>query len=298
MDRVYELFRQMADQGFLPDTFEHGFMVRALIAGMILGPLLGGMGTMIVARKLSFFTQTIGHASLTGVALGLLFGEPLGETYAGLYGFALLAAVLMLYIRNRTGAASDTIIGVVLAQTLGLGILTLVLVTKRFDVHQVEAILFGSLLTLSESDLLLIALIGALAASILVGIFNPFMLMCFNPVLARARNAKPVLIEYLFVLTATLVVVSSLKLIGALLVLALVVVPAAAAGNVAGNLRAYFWSSVLIATFSTLTGLALSSYSSVPTGAAIVLVASGVFYLTWLKKIFADVSPVNQGESQ
>jgi zinc transport system permease protein len=297
MDRVYELFRHWAEQGYLPDTFEHAFMVRALIAGLIVGPLLGGMGTMIVARRLVFFTQTIGHASLTGVALGLLFGEPLGETYAGLYGFALLAALMMLYIRNRTGAASDTIIGVVLAQTLGIGILMLVLVTKRFDVHQVEAMLFGSLLTLSQSDLLLIALTGGGAALILVGIFNPFMLMCFNPVLAKARNASPVAIEYLFVLTATLVVVSSLKLIGALLVLALIVVPAAAAGNIARNLGTYFWASVVLSTFSTLAGLLVSSYSSVPTGAAIVLVASGIFYLTWLGKVVTSSTAI-QGESQ
>lgn len=297
MDRVYELFRSWADQGYLPDTFEHAFMVRALLAGLILGPLLGGMGTMIVTRKLAFFTQAIGHASLTGVALGLLLGEPLGETYVGLYGFALLTALLMLYIRNRTGAASDTVIGVVLAQTLGIGILMLVLVTKRFDVHQVESMLFGSLLTLSEQDLVLIALIGAAAGLVLIRIFNPFMLMCFNPVLAKTRNARPVAIEYLFVVTATLVVVSSLKLIGALLVLALVVVPAAAAGNIARDLKTYFWSSVAIATISTLLGLMMSSYTSVPTGAAIVLAASVIFYATWLRKSLADPTMVNQGES-
>lgn len=296
MDSLYELFRHWAQQGYLPDTFEHAFMVRGLIAGLILGPLLGGMGTMVVTRKLAFFTQTIGHASLTGVALGLLLGEPLGETYAGLYGFALLAALLMLYARNRTGAASDTVIGVVLAQALGLGIVMLVLVTKRFDVHQVEAMLFGSLLTISERDLLVIAVIAVVATLVLFVIFNRFMLMCFNSALAKARRTGPVAIEYVFVLTATLVVVASLKLIGALLVLALVVVPAAAAGNIAKGLAGYFWFSVTIATLSMVAGLVVSSYASVPTGAAIVLAASVLFYLTWLFKALSGTATVKQGE--
>ena len=296
MELLYELFRDAARQGYLPDAFEHAFMVRALVAALIIAPLLGGMGTLIVSRKLAFFTQTIGHASLTGVALGLLLGEPLNETYAGLYGFSLLAAILMMYLRNRTAAASDTVIGVVLAQTLGLGILMLVLVTQRFDVHQVEALLFGSLLTLAERDLVVIGLVGMLAIPVLIGTFNPFMLLCFSPSLARARGARPLVVEYLFVLTATLVVVASLKLIGALLVLALVVVPAAAAGNVAGGLRSYFWLSVFFATFSTLAGLFLTSLFPVPTGAAIVLCASVVFYLTWVAKVMRASSSLVQGE--
>lgn len=297
MDLIDDLLRHWAQQGYLPATFAHDFMVRALLAGLIVGPLLGGMGTMIVARKLAFFTQGIAHASLTGVSLGLLFGEPLGETYAGLYGVALLCALLMLYIRNRTRAASDTVIGVVLAQTMALGIVMLVLVTKQFDVHQIEAMLFGSLLTISEQDLVLIGIIGAVAALVLIGLYNPFMLMCFNPALAASRRAHPVAIEYLFVLTAALVVSASLKLIGVLLVLALVVLPAAAAANIVRGLSAYFWLSVLIATLSMVVGLLLASYSSLPVGAAVVLCASALYYLTWLFKLIAALPDARQTET-
>lgn len=280
MEAIYILFREFAAKGYLPEIFEHGFMVRGAIAALMLGPLLGGIGTLVVSRRLAFFTQTIGHASLTGVALGLLFGEPLGETYAGLYGFSILVALLMLYVKNRSGASSDTVVGVILAQTLGVGILMLVLVTKQFDVHQIEAMLFGGLLTISEKDLLILSLIALIGVVGLVTLFNPFLMLCFNASLARARGSRPILIEYLFVLLATLVVVSSLKLIGALLVLALIVVPAAAASNLAGGVRSYFWFSVLFATLSMLLGLILSSLWALPTGAAIVLFSAGLFYLS------------------
>jgi zinc transport system permease protein len=289
METLYALFKQLALQGYLPAGFEHAFLVRGAIAALLLGPLLGGIGTLVVSRKLAFFTQTIGHASLTGVALGLLFGEPLGQTYAGLYGFSLLVALLMLYVKHRSGAASDTVVGVMLAQTLGIGIIMLVLVTKQFDVHQIEAMLFGSLLTITEQDLLILAVIALLSLLLLLGLFNPFLLLCFNPALAKARGAKPLLIEYVFVLLATLVVVSSLKLIGALLVLALIVVPAAAAGNLARGVTSYFWYSVLIATISMLLGLLMSSLWNVPTGAAIVLFSAGWFYLSLVYRSFSKV---------
>lgn len=295
MEGVYELFCSLAHRGLLPEAFEYAFMVRALLAGLIVSPLLGGMGTMIVARRLAFFTQTIGHASLTGVALGLLLGEPLNQAYAGLYGFSILVAVLILYLRNRVPTVSDTVIGVVLAQVLGLGIIMLVLVTQRFDVHQVEAMLFGSLLTLSETDLLVVSVIGVFAMLIIGFVFNTFMLTCFSQTLADVRGARPIFVEYLFVLTATLVIVASLKLIGALLVLALIVVPAAAAGNVARSLRGYFWLSVLIAVLSTQVGLMIAAVTSIPAGAAIVLGASAIFYVTWFAKLLrGSVAPVQR----
>jgi zinc transport system permease protein len=292
METIYALFKNLAVAGYLPDGFEHAFMVRGMIAALILGPLLGGIGTLVVSRKLAFYTQTIGHASLTGVALGLLFGEPLGETYAGLYGFSLLVALLMLYIKNRSGAASDTVVGVILAQTLGVGIIMLVLVTKQFDVHQIEAMLFGSLLTITEQDLLILAIIALISLVVLLVLFNSFLLLCFNSALAKVRGARPVLTEYVFVCLTTIVVVSSLKLIGALLVLALIVVPAAAANNLAKGVAGYFWYSVLFATFSMVLGLMLSNYWTVPTGAAIVLFSAGLFYLSLVSGSFNKPSSI------
>ncbi|MCB9477123.1 MAG: metal ABC transporter permease [Deltaproteobacteria bacterium] len=296
MTSLYDAIAELARGGYLPGMFEHAFMIRGLIAALIIGPVLGGMGTLVVTKKLSFFTQTVGHASLTGVALGLLFGEPIDGTYAGLYGFCLIMALLMTWVKRRTRFSSDTVIGVVLAQILGLGIVLLVAVTKQFNIHQVEAILFGSLITLSDKDIAVLAVTAVVASIVAYRLFNRTMLVSFNPVLAKARGIPEVWVEYLFITVMTAVVVASLKLIGALLVLVLIVVPAAGAQNIAGNLRQFFYLSMVFSTASTLLGLVLSGVWPVPTGGAIVLVGAVIFYATLILRQLTGRAGARQGE--
>jgi zinc transport system permease protein len=282
MEAVYQAISEAARAGQLPSMLQHAFLIRGLFAALLIGPLLGGIGTIAVPKRLAFFTQTIGHASLTGVALGLWIGEPLGQTYVGLYGSCLAVALILSFIKNRTEVSNDTVTGVVLAQILGLGILMLVLVTKEFNIHQVESVLFGSLLTLKDTDLAL--LLGTALLTAVVGglYYGRWMLVSLSPALARARGLRPIALDYGFIVLLTLVVVSSLKLVGALLVLVLIVVPAAGAQNVTRNLRQYFWLSVGLSTISTVGGLMVSSVWPIPTGSAIVLVSSVLFYVTLL----------------
>lgn len=297
IEPLYQYINSLAQAGYLPEIFEHTFMIRGMLAACMVGPILGGMGTMVVAKKLSFFTQCIGNAAMTGVALGLIIGEPIDQTYGGLYGFCLLVALLMTFIKNRTRMSTDTIIGVILAQTLGLGIIMLVLVTKQFNIHQVESILFGNLITINDQDLYILFFSSIAALITGLWIFNRSMLVSFNPVMARARGFNPILIDYIFVVLLTIIVVSSLKLIGALLVLVLIVVPAAGAQNIARGLRSFFWVSVLLSSASTIAGLLLSGYMPVPTGGTIVLVASFFFYCTLLLRPIFGRSAMQQGEA-
>ena len=297
MNALFDFFTNLAKEGYLPAMFEHTFMVRGMLAALIVGPVLGGMGTVVVTRKLAFFTQTVGNASLTGVAIGLLFGEPIEGTYAGIYGFCLIIALLMTYVKNRARVSNDTVIGVALSQVLGIGILMMVLVTKQFNVHQIEAILFGSLITLNNNDLIILILISVIAMVVGATIFNRTMLSSFNPIMAKARGVHPVLIEYVFIAVLTVVIVASLKLVGALLVLVLMVVPAAGAQNIAKNLVQFFWFTIAFSTVSTVIGLLASGAWPIPTGASIVLVASIVFYSTLgLKPLFGK-GEVQQGQS-
>jgi zinc transport system permease protein len=169
---------------------------------------------------------------------------------------------------------------VFLSLTLGLGICLLVAVTKRFNIHQVEAVMFGSLLTVTDLDLLLLLLIGVAIVSILVWIYNGLLLDSLDPAVAHASGVKSTLIEYVFVLLLTAAIVVSLKVIGALLIEAMVVVPAAAARNLARTTRSYLFLSILAALVAGVGGLFVSSRFLVPSGGAVVLAMSAMFFLT------------------
>jgi len=277
---LYAWCAELAGRGVLPDIFQYAFFVRGLVAVLLLAPLLGGMSHLVVARRLSFFSAALGHAALTGLTIGLVLGEPLNAAYGGIFGFCFLSALAMVFVRRHATLPSDTLIGVFLAMSLGLGVCLLVAVTKRFNIHQVEAVMFGSLLTVTDTDLALLVGIGAVVAVVLAWIYNRLLLDSVDASLARVNGVPSALVDYVFVLLLTAAVVVSLKIIGALLVEAMVVVPAAAARNLARTTRSYLCLSVAVALLAGIGGLFLSSQMLVPSGGAVVLAMSALFFVT------------------
>jgi zinc transport system permease protein len=280
MDRFYAFLAELALQGRLPAPFQYAFVVRGLLSILLLAPLLGGMSHLVVTRRLAFFSTALGQASLTGLTIGLLLGEPISAPYVGVFGFSLLAALLMVYVKRRSNLPPDTLIGVFMALTLGLGICLLVAATKQFNIHQIEGVMFGSLLTVTDTDLLLLLLISVAVLGLLARHYNGLLLDSLARPLAQVSGVKTAFIEYLFVMLLTLAIVVSLKVIGALLVEALVVVPAAAARNLARSTRGYLGWSVFSALITGLAGIFLSTQWRVPTGGAVVLCLSLLFFLT------------------
>jgi zinc transport system permease protein len=270
----------LAQQGWLPEDFQYPFLVRGFLCVLLLAPLLGGLSHLVVARRMAFFSAALGQAAITGVCVGLLIGEPLNSPYGGMYGFCLLSALAMVYAKRRSKLPPDTLIGVFLALTLGLGLCLLVAVTRQFNVHQVEAVLFGSLLTVTDTDLALLVIAGAYVAVLLLRHYNDLLLDSLSPPLAAARGINSGYLEYLFAVVLTIAILVGLKVIGALLVEALVVVPAAAARNVARGTRAYLVWSVIIAFVAGAGGLGISTRLLVPTGGAVVLAATLIFFVT------------------
>ena len=260
--------------------FEYPFLVRGFLCVLLLAPLLGGLSHLVVARRMAFFSAALGQAAITGVCVGLLLGEPLNAPYGGMYGFCLLSALAMVYAKRRSKLPPDTLIGVFLALTLGLGLCLLVAVTRQFNVHQVEAVLFGSLLTVTDTDLVLLLVAGIGMTLLLHRHYNELLLDSLSPPLATARGISSAYLEYGFAIVLTVAILVSLKMIGALLVEALVVVPAAAARNVARGTRSYLVWSVLVAFAAGAGGLAISTRLLVPTGGAVVLAASLIFFVT------------------
>lgn len=280
MTAFYNWVGALAQQGWLPADFQYPFLIRGFICVLILAPILGGLSHLVVTRRMAFFSAALGQAALTGVAIGLLLGEPLNAPYGGMFGFCLLTTLGMVYVKRHATLPPDTLIGVFHALTLGLGLCLLVLLTRQFNVHQVESVLFGSLLTVTDGDLLLLLGVGVLVAVLLIRQYNRLLLDSLSAPLASVAGAQSAFLEYFFAILLTLSIVVSLKVIGALLVEALVLVPAASARNIAHGSRQYFFLSVLIAFLAGAGGLGVSTKLLVPTGGAVVLAASAIFFLT------------------
>ena len=280
MDRFYAFLAELAARGSLPEPFRYPFVTRGVLAVLLLAPLLGGMSHLVVARRLAFFSTALGQAALTGLTLGLLLGEPIQAPYVGVFGFCLLSGIAMVYVKRRSRLPPDTLIGVFMALTLGLGICLLVAATRQFNIHQIEAVMFGSLLTVTDTDLLLLFVVGAGILAVLAWHYNGLLLDSLSPPMARVAGVNDALVEYLFVVLLTLAIVVSLKIIGALLVEALVVVPAAAARNLARSTRGYLAWSVAVALVTGLVGIGVSTRYRVPTGGAVVLALALGFFLT------------------
>ena len=281
MTDLYTWLAALADRGTLPDIFRYAFFIRGLLSVLLLAPLLGGMSHLVVARRLSFFSAALGQAALTGLTIGLVvLGEPLNAAYGGIFGFCFLSALAMVYVRRHASLPSDTLVGVFLSMTLGLGICLLVAVTKRFNIHQVEAVMFGSLLTVTDTDLAILLGIGIVIAVVFAWVYNQLLLDSLDRSLARVSGVPSAFLDYLFVMLLTAAIVVSLKVIGALLVEAMVVVPAAAARNLARTTRSYLSLSIATAFVAGVGGLFISSRLLVPSGGAVVLAMSALFFVT------------------
>ncbi|MFI8607962.1 metal ABC transporter permease [Pseudomonas sp. NPDC077649] len=270
-----------ASAGYLPEALAYGFVVNALLAGLLIGPVLGGLGTLVVVKRFAFFSEAVGHAALTGVAIGILLGEPYTGPYGSLFGYCLLFGILLNYLRNRTGLAPDTLIGVFLSVSLAVGASLLLVLAGKINIHILENVLFGSVLTVNAQDLAVLALVSLLVLGLALPLYNRIMLASFNPQLASVRGVAVKPLDYLFVMLVSLVTVAAVKVIGAILVGALLVIPAAAARLLSQSLKGFFWLSVLIATCSTLAGifLPIALELPVPSGAAIIMVAGLAFAL-------------------
>lgn len=287
MDALRDTLKAAAEAGTLPSALAYGFVVNALICGVLLGPMLGGLGPLVVTKRLAFFAQAIGQAAITGVALGLLLGEPTERPYVSLFAFCTLFALAMNFTRHRTAMPPDTLIAVFLSISLAAGACLLPMLANKADAHLIEAILFGSILTVSDADIAVLAALAVVCVAVGVAFFNRMALASFSPALAQVRGVRVVLLDYLFVLLVTVVTVAAVKIIGAILVEALLIVPAAAARNLAVSLRGFVGWSVGLCTTSCVVGILapMALELRVPSGAAIIVVAALLFGVSVLVKM-------------
>lgn len=283
MTAVLELVRTAArsgvDAGWLPSAFNYGFVVNALVGGLLLGPVLGGLGSLVVMKRLAFFSQAVGQAAVTGVAIGIWVGEPPERPYASLFIFCGLFALALAYARQRSRLAPDTLIALFMSISLALGACLLPLLANKADAHLLEAVLFGSILTVSDADIAWLILVVGVSGTLLATHFNAWTLASFHPEMARVRGVAVTRVEYLFIMTIAAVTVVAVKMIGAILVEALLIIPAAAARLASRSLRGFVLASMLLCTLACSLGIVVPLLARwpIPSGPAIILAAAVIF---------------------
>jgi len=262
---------------FLPFAWAgHGFMKNALLAVLLVGPMFAIMGTMVVNNKMAFYSDTIGHSSLTGIAIGVLLGfqDPLWIMLI----FSVLLAVAISMLKLWTTASTDTVIGSVSAIMVALGI---VLLSRGGGFAKFSRFLIGDILSITPGEVLLLAIALGGVLLLWVMMFNRFLLVSVNQSIALSRGIPVRLVEILFCVATAIIVTISIQWVGILIINSFLILPAAAARNVTGNMMHYHIVSIMITIFSGVTGLLLSYYWATATGATIVLITA-LFYLATL----------------
>jgi zinc transport system permease protein len=288
---LYDIPRQyimgLADEGVIHYTFLYAFVVNGFLCAFVIGPLLGGIGTMVVAKRMAFFSQAIGNAALTGVAIGVIVGESYTAPYVSMFSFCILFGLLLNFSKNRTKMSSDTLIGVFLSISLAIGATALLWVSARVNTHILDTVMFGSILTVNDTDMNVLLVTTLVTGLVAIPLYNQMLLASLNPSLAHVRGVKVRLLEYVFVLLVTILTVACVKIIGAVLVEALLLIPAAAARNLNRSIRGFVLWSVVFSTASCIIGIyaPMRWDLPVPSGGAIILSAAMIFVVTMIIRI-------------
>ena len=262
---------------YLLVPLQYAFMVRALLASVIVGVLCAVMGTYVVLRGMAFLGDALAHAILPGVAIAYLLH---GNLLVG----ALVAAVviaLSIGLFSKDGAIrEDTAIGILFAAALSLGI-ALISTIKTYAVD-LSHILFGNVLGVSPLDLTLTAVLGLVILLTVFLLYKPFLVISFDPILAAAMRLPAALLRNLMLILLALTVVVSLQTVGVGLAAAMLVTPAATAYLLTRRLISMMLISALLGALSSVIGLYISYYVNIVSGSAIVLTATAFFLLAFL----------------
>jgi ABC-type Mn2+/Zn2+ transport system permease subunit len=256
--------------------FTEAYMLRALAAAALLAPACAFLGVFVTARKMSFFSDTIAHGALAGVALGVWLG--IAELTVPMILFSLLVAAALVWIQENTELMTDTIMALLLSGSVAVGIIVLSML--RGSQSQIHAYLFGDILAVGPRD---VFFAGVLFLSVFAGTFwklSEISLLAAHEELAWVCGVPVRLLNYLFIVALTVTVALSIRLLGIVLVTALIVVPPATARNISRNLRQQIILSIAAGLLSGICGIVVSAWLDVPCGPAIVLVSITGFVLT------------------
>ena len=257
--------------------FSYDFMINALLAVLIIAPLFALLGTMIVHKRMAFFSDALGHSAFTGIAVGVLCG--IVNTTISMVAFAVVFALLLNHIKKRNPENVDTIISVFasVATALGLAVLSF-----GGNFSEYSSLLVGDILSISRVEIIYLLIIFIVTIVFFCVAVNMLNAISIHPTVARSHNIKVQLVEDIFAVIIAVTVMLSIRWVGLLLINALLILPAASSRNISGNMREYTVYSIIFSLFSGLLGLFLSYFINIATGPTIVIIAAIIYFSTYI----------------
>jgi len=261
------------------EIFQYTFMQRAILAGIVLAVLLAWLGTFVIMRKMSFFSDGIAHASLAGIAIGILANvQPLTVAII----FSVLFALTIYYLERKTTLSSDAIIGMLFTAGMSLGVLLISL--KGGYQPDLMSFLFGNILAIRTSDIFIITGLSVVIISFLLYNHRRITLVALDSDTAYLDGIRVNLLQVAFYIILAVSVVLGVKILGIVLVSALLVIPASTAKLVSRSFKELIFKSILFSEATVLVGILISYYIDSPTGPVIVLVGTAIFFSIFFYK--------------
>ena len=277
MEVIYNLLEVILPFNFMQYTF----MKNAFLAIILVSPIFAIIGTMVVNKKMAFFSDALGHSALAGIAIGMLLG--MTNINVSMIIFAVIFALLLNLIKSKTTYGADTIISVFSSIAIALG---LAMLSQSGNFNKYSSYLVGDILSISESEILYLFVAFVLTCIFWFYLFNKINAVSLNSTLAKSKGINVKAMENIFAILIAIMVMISIRWVGILLINYLIILPAASSRNISMNMRTYHLFSIVIALFSGVTGLIISYYTNIPTGPMIVIISGIIYFITFgIKKL-------------
>lgn len=260
---------------FIDGLLNFHFLQNALITALVIGIVGGAVGCFIILRGMSLMGDAISHAVLPGVAISFILGI---NFFIGAIVFGLLASTIITYIKSNSIIKSDTAIGITFSSFLALGIILIGVANSSTDLFH---ILFGNILAVQDLDMWITIAVALLVLTTITIFFRPLLLTTFDPILAKSIGVKVTFYHYLLMVILTLVAVTAMQSVGTILIVALLITPAATAYLYANSLKTMIFLSSGFGALASVLGLFIGYSFNIAAGSSIVLTSALLFLISF-----------------
>lgn len=261
---------------FFEGLLTYHFLQNAFITAIVIGIVAGAVGCFIILRSMSLMGDAISHAVLPGVAISFILGI---NFFIGAVVFGLLSSIIITYIKENSVIKGDTAIGITFSSFLALGIILIGLANSTTDLFH---ILFGNILAVQDSDKYMTIIVGLIVLTLITIFFKELLLTSFDPVLAKSMGMRVSFYHYLLMILLTLVAVTAMQSVGTILIVALLITPAATAYLYVKSLRTMLFLSSALGAVASVLGLYIGYTFNIAAGSSIVLTSTFMFLLAFL----------------